>query len=182
MPHPDFHFPRLFRDQLVAGAVSLLVIGAMRSCVFADDPATDHEIIVRRADNAHVLAKSIDSEPNGLKKKEIQDKVNSERTAIAGQLADVIRTKGLKGWSATVDAISSSGGMRVKCGEATNFLVFFDGMTEDVKAVVRELKVGDRIVLTATANPTLLRVDAFESAKFQGHIVGKSVTSIKRDK
>lgn len=160
--------------------LAAFVVFLLSSAAFADDAGLrkimpkDQLAVVEKLEESKVLRENAPKEKNGLKQKEMIDKAFKNQRDVAANLNKMIPKDGFKKWVGVVDTKVDRGdfagkAMRIyvpglgRKGSIPHYglvvYVTYDTMPENMRKIVRELKAGDAIYLTATPPPK--RFDGF---------------------
>jgi hypothetical protein len=102
---------------------------------------------VEKADEVVELFDKAQIESNGLKKFELERTRNEKAKALVTDLTKQWQSKGFAEWVMIYDE-SDYRSLRCHYRSTISWQLLFDGMSADVKAVIRELKPGDAVALT----------------------------------
>lgn len=142
--------------------VACLLAFLLSPTTFADElggqPPKDQQEVADKITALAELNQAANRETNGLRKKELQDKVRADHRAVVELLNKKIRTEGLAGWVGKCNGVGASTVTFTIPGPAIPQLLIaanFANADEKAKEVLRSLEKGDLVQFTVAPNPRI---------------------------
>lgn len=144
-----------------AWAVLALGQGKVPALTVADlRPAMpkDQAEFIDRIDTHKELQRAVRAERNGLRRKELTEKLKESQREIEADFSRRL-TAGIKGWAGVV-LLDGPRGMTFAVPEYLNLSVEYKGMSEPAKEAVRGLAKGDRVVVSVKSGDPKVKATA----------------------